>query len=650
MFFYVAFALGQYQVSGNKLCSLFINSKFIVGIVGILSVTLSVTSSIGLFALYDMPASLLIFEVQPFLVLAVGVDNIFIFVQSYQRLVDQIDRPLSERVALITSEVMPSMLLSSLSECLCFLIGALSDMPAVQAFSLYASMAIFLNFFLQMTLFLSVFVWDIRRQEEGRLELCCCIRMRFEVQSPESYMYKLVKKYYAPNLLRKFVRSAVILVFALWLTSSVMVVNRIKAGLDQKMAVPEDSYMLTHFINMDRFLSVGPVVYFVLRGSFDYTQVKQQKLICSSVGCSPQSLGSQIATAAKFPERSFISHPPMNWIDDYVDWLRPLGSTPCCRQFISNDSFCSPNVKGDNLCTPCDVPFIDGRPHPNNFYVFLPNFLSENPSKSCVSAGHAAYGSAVRLTNDSTQVIASHYMTYHTVLKTSEDYIKAMESAILIAQNATRHINEELKKLSQPEIEISPTALLLGMDPWSAFIIVIVIGLILMNVVGLMYWWSIDFNAISVVNLVMSVGISVEFCAHIVRAFTISVERTRVERASEALSKVGCSVLSGITFTKLGGIVVLAFAHSQIFNVYYFRMFLGIVFLWTTGQSRRLYLKAAANRSSQAGQEKHQFIEETTPSLYYEYTSPQPPPKTIITSQTGISTDLNCAIPLFFDF
>lgn len=47
------------------------------------------------------------------------------------------------------------------------------------------------------------------------------------------------------------------------------------------------------------------------------------------------------------------------------------------------------------------------------------------------------------------------------------------------------------------------TTFLLGMDPWSAFIIVTVIALILMNVIGLMYWWSIDFNAISVVNLVM---------------------------------------------------------------------------------------------------------------------------------------------------
>ena len=38
-------------------------------------------------------------------------------------------------------------------------------------------------------------------------------------------------------------------------------------------------------------------------------------------------------------------------------------------------------------------------------------------------------------------------------------------------------------------------------------------------------------------------------------------------------------VLSGITLTKFGGIIVLAFAKSQIFQVFYFRMYLGIVLI-----------------------------------------------------------------------
>ena len=74
------------------------------------------------------------------------------------------------------------------------------------------------------------------------------------------------------------------------------------------------------------------------------------------------------------------------------------------------------------------------------------------------------------------------------------------------------------------------------------------------------------------VNLVMAIGISVEFCSHIARAFAVSTERTRIRRAHDAIVHMGSSVFSGITLTKFGGIVVLFFAHSQIFQIFYFRM------------------------------------------------------------------------------
>ena len=47
-------------------------------------VLLSVSSSLGLFSYCGVAATLIIIEVVPFLVLAVGVDNIFILVQAYQ--------------------------------------------------------------------------------------------------------------------------------------------------------------------------------------------------------------------------------------------------------------------------------------------------------------------------------------------------------------------------------------------------------------------------------------------------------------------------------------------------------------------------------------------------------------------------------------
>lgn len=60
------------------------DSKISLGIAGILIVLSSVTCSLGIFSYMGMPLTLIVIEVIPFLVLAVGVDNIFILVQTYQ--------------------------------------------------------------------------------------------------------------------------------------------------------------------------------------------------------------------------------------------------------------------------------------------------------------------------------------------------------------------------------------------------------------------------------------------------------------------------------------------------------------------------------------------------------------------------------------
>lgn len=58
--------------------------KFFVGLVGVSLVLLAVVASIGLLSYSGVAGSLIILEVVPFLVLAVGVDNLFIIVHSYE--------------------------------------------------------------------------------------------------------------------------------------------------------------------------------------------------------------------------------------------------------------------------------------------------------------------------------------------------------------------------------------------------------------------------------------------------------------------------------------------------------------------------------------------------------------------------------------
>ena len=52
-----------------------------LGISGVMIVLLSVGASIGLLGFVRIESTLIIFEILPFLVLAIGVDNIFILVR-----------------------------------------------------------------------------------------------------------------------------------------------------------------------------------------------------------------------------------------------------------------------------------------------------------------------------------------------------------------------------------------------------------------------------------------------------------------------------------------------------------------------------------------------------------------------------------------
>lgn len=175
MFLYIAVSLGHL----NSCSRLLIDSKVTLGLGGVTIVLASVILSVGLFGFIGVPATLIIIEVIPFLVLAVGVDNIFILVQTHQRGTRRPSESQSEYIGRTLGKVGPSMLLTSASESCCFFLGSLSDMPAVKAFALYAGMALLFDFLLQITCFVSLLYLDTLRQSSNRFDVCCFIKGEF---------------------------------------------------------------------------------------------------------------------------------------------------------------------------------------------------------------------------------------------------------------------------------------------------------------------------------------------------------------------------------------------------------------------------------------------------------------------------------------
>lgn len=93
-------------------------------------------------------------------------------------------------------------------------------------------------------------------------------------------------------------------------------------------------------------------------------------------------------------------------------------------------------------------------------------------------------------------------------------------------------------------------------------------------VLGVMFYWDIVIDNIAVINLVLAVGLSVDYSAHVGHAFVLK-RGTGDERAIKALASIGAAVLNGAVSTFLA-VVVLSASRSYVFRVL-FRQFFATV-------------------------------------------------------------------------
>jgi Niemann-Pick C1 protein len=186
----------------------------ILGLCGVAIVLLSVTASIGLLSFLNVKSTLIIVEVIPFLVLAVGVDNIFILVQAFQRQETSDKESLEMKVGSVLESVAPSILLATIAESSCFFLGALTSMPAVRVFALNAGLALFTAFILQMLVFIPLLVIDTYRQKGNRYELLCCLKQSksetVEETDRRGALFRFFEHIYAPLLMKDYIRLPVV--------------------------------------------------------------------------------------------------------------------------------------------------------------------------------------------------------------------------------------------------------------------------------------------------------------------------------------------------------------------------------------------------------------------------------------------------------
>ena len=122
MFLYVSIAIGFFPN--------IIHMKFGLGAVGILVVIFSLFSGIGLTFYWNQKITMISFEVVPFLILAIGVDNMFLIARAEREIPENITS-VEERIGFAMKEIGPSIFTAALCESLAFFIGLVTDVPAL---------------------------------------------------------------------------------------------------------------------------------------------------------------------------------------------------------------------------------------------------------------------------------------------------------------------------------------------------------------------------------------------------------------------------------------------------------------------------------------------------------------------------------------
>lgn len=671
MFLYVAISLGSLKRP------LWVHSKILLAFGGILVVIFSIIIAVGLCSLFGVSATLIISEVIPFLVLAIGVDNIFILVDTYQTTnpKDSVEKRLGKTLAQVGS----SITMASLSESAAFLLGMLTRMPAVVAFSVYASVAILFDFLLQITFFAALVALDGAREKAGRWDVIPCCKTVLDDDDASDFMDRplpehsesewedmatgkkipnhvangngnapltgdseatetdhshvsndsagesegdnrpvvvngyvalFFDRYYAPFLFHPITKTFVLLAFLAMLLAGINLAPRVQLGLPQQVALPQDSYLITYFDELAEYGRAGAPVYFIVKNGFNYTDVASQDLLCSidaeTGGCRVDSLDNRFYMQTQLPTTAFASNTTLSsWLDTYLIWLKP--GTGCCNE-MANGTFC-PVVLGQAFppeCKPClsESDFSDiGRPNATIFMKYFRTWLGTKCNPQCGSCG-SVFAMDIKLDetkppNSTEYIYSTRFRSFNRNLATQADFISGLKDGYALTDNAHRELGLNVIPYSVFYIFFEQylyiervaamciglalaavfvvTMILLG-NVLASFMIVLLVFIIEVDLLGVMAIWNINLNAVSVVNLVMAIGISVEFCVHLFHSY-INNTGTPQHRARIALVEMGSSVLKGITLTKFAGVVVLAFAHSAIFQIYYFRMFLTIVIL-----------------------------------------------------------------------
>ncbi|XP_069118371.1 patched domain-containing protein 3-like [Argopecten irradians] len=547
MLFYAGFA-----TSGGD-C---ISQRQNLGRAGVLTTLLSIAASFGLVSGFGVKFVNIV-GVMPFLLVGIGLDDMFILLSGLA------DAPTSYSIedkmkqTLRTSGV--AITITSLTDFLAFAIGASSVFLSVRNFCLYTGVGVLVCYMNQLMFFVPCMVLNERRvvgrrhcltclpiesreslqsQGKSRRVVRCCggspPQSRSDNESPLERFPKFV--------LQRFVlfppcKVLIIICFCIYLGFSIYGTMHVKQGLKLSNLADQRSYYHKYAVWDEEYFTTQMLVSFVFPTTLNYTDTTTLRHIDALV----DTLKNETEMVTYVPE--------WNWLHQFRESV--------FSQLLGNNA--SVFVEGVKL-------YLQYRPDLINNVIF----------------------------DDNGSIVASRFNVITKNLKHSTEQgnmmlrmreIAAESELDLFAHSAPFVYFEQYVAILPSTLITIGIAVVVMIIITTLFmphpLLVALVGLtmimILLGLFGFMYFWDLTLSSVTMIHLIMSIGFSVDFSAHICHAYICMEGTCRNSMVSAAITRSGGPIFNAAISTILG-VVVLAFSSSYIFQSFFKLMFLVMLF------------------------------------------------------------------------
>eukprot|EP00571_Detonula_confervacea_P011903 CAMPEP_0172304244 /NCGR_PEP_ID=MMETSP1058-20130122/5671_1 /TAXON_ID=83371 /ORGANISM="Detonula confervacea, Strain CCMP 353" /LENGTH=1046 /DNA_ID=CAMNT_0013015385 /DNA_START=38 /DNA_END=3178 /DNA_ORIENTATION=- len=564
---------------GTKICGR--GSRWAMSMSTLVLIILATVAGFGIASL----AGLLygpVHSILPFVLLGIGLDDAFVIANAFDREREGVSRESEDDEAIVKrggralARAGASITVTSLTDLVAFAISSTSALPALASFCAFASINIFFLWALAATFFTSTMVIDEKRQRANRKDMLCCLTRKNvpaeeDTGSKEGPISIYFRKYHAPKILSKQGKLGVIACFAALFGFGVYGMINLPVEDSARNFIPQDSYINTYSQSADKYFPTSGTSLYITFESGTNIYDNREALA---------NLDTRVSGLSNKPP--YIAEP--NSDSAYQNMMAGM------KSFLASD--------GTNaILESMDITLgEDGWPATYPGFVQTVQMYTRGPG--------AKYATSTPF-NDNTGDLEAYYVKLEYVRLTKEFRGETIDDASrqIDAMDATREMVEGWNDL-QPAFTYSDKFLaiegfkIIGNELYrnvglailcvgvivlitvanfrAALLITLNVAFCIVEILGFMYALGIVIDSVSVINVVLAVGLSIDYSAHVGHCFMVKGGDSKDARATEALADIGASVLNGALSTFLA-VAVLLFSTSYVFKT------LAIQFALTVG-------------------------------------------------------------------